>query len=303
MIIKFAPTHNFSAIPNELMHDPSLSLMAKAIACYLCSLPTTWQVNIFCMAKALKLNRDTIYKYLTELKAKGWLIIKSYRTQKGLFSAQKDYILQIPNTPKTPDGGENQAPNTPKPPQAPILGGCDAQNPAECARVTASEQTAQLKRSIKRNMGEARARDSFFKKDSQERVLLTDSVQTFRELLSLCQINLKGLDPEEQKAYCQFLAHRQARTKVSHAMKIAIRDRLIELKNKGADVCACVDLSVRRGYNDILEPKNTDTRFLSRVKALFAELYETYNGLNENNILEVIPKALDRCSKPAKEQA
>ncbi|WP_162982706.1 hypothetical protein [Helicobacter vulpis] len=153
----------------------------------------------------------------------------------------------------------------------------------------------------KHEKNSAPARDSFCKKDqssmsAKKRPILVRSLENLKEMLNFSQFKLNGLEEAEQEAFQRFIAHREGRTKVTWAMKRALLKRFLELKAEGADLCACVDLSVRRGYNDVYVPTPKQERgraSKTQKTPLFEHLIASYEGLNYQNIEKAILKAFE----------
>lgn len=71
--IKFSFSRNFTLAPNELLYDKNISLKAKGLFVFLCSLRDEWQLSIKWLQCHLKEGRDQIYNLLNELIKAGYI--------------------------------------------------------------------------------------------------------------------------------------------------------------------------------------------------------------------------------------
>ncbi|MFP6213848.1 hypothetical protein ACLGCV_06650 [Helicobacter pylori] len=67
----------------------------------------------------------------------------------------------------------------------------------------------------------------------------------------LGNLDTRGLDKCERKAFERFLHYRNEKTKLTYATKKALLKQALELKEQGQDLAKCVEQSVRKGYNEI----------------------------------------------------
>lgn len=79
----------YGLIPKLVMVDPELSITAKAIYAYLCSLAGGGETafpSISNIVHTLQINKDTYYKHLRGLKERGWVFSSQSRSKSALFA-------------------------------------------------------------------------------------------------------------------------------------------------------------------------------------------------------------------------
>ena len=84
----------YQVIPNELIWDNELSIMARFVFVYMASKPEDWEFYQEPLARELHISTDTLRKYLRELIEAGW-VIKGAQTcnGKGQFGAVSYTLL------------------------------------------------------------------------------------------------------------------------------------------------------------------------------------------------------------------
>lgn len=83
----------FTQVPNVIIYDEKLSAQAKGVACYLFSRPDGWSFNYIEIASHFKNSKDTVRKFLLELKEAGYLTREKIR-EGGKF-ARVEYRLNF----------------------------------------------------------------------------------------------------------------------------------------------------------------------------------------------------------------
>ena len=100
----------YGLVPRSVMRNPELSFQAKAIYSYLASFAgNTGRAfpSTSLMSKELDMSRDTLFKYLKELKEKKVITVERERTDKGTFDRNIYYLhnevkkAPSPNLPDT----------------------------------------------------------------------------------------------------------------------------------------------------------------------------------------------------------
>lgn len=100
---------NYQVIPNELIWDNELSIMARFVFVYMASKPDNWEFYQEPLARELHISADTLRKYLRELTDAGWVIKGEQACNgKGQFGAVSYTLL----TEKTRDGKKATPKNT-----------------------------------------------------------------------------------------------------------------------------------------------------------------------------------------------
>ncbi|MGL2874215.1 DNA-binding protein [Helicobacter pylori] len=67
----------------------------------------------------------------------------------------------------------------------------------------------------------------------------------------LGNLDTRGLEKRDKKAFERFLHYRNEKTKLTYATKKALLKQALELKEQGQDIVKCVDQSIRKGYSEI----------------------------------------------------
>ncbi|MGL2640719.1 helix-turn-helix domain-containing protein [Helicobacter pylori] len=67
----------------------------------------------------------------------------------------------------------------------------------------------------------------------------------------LGNLDTRGLEKRDKKAFERFLNYRNEKTKLTYATKKALLKQVLELKEQRQDIVKCVDQSIRKGYNEI----------------------------------------------------
>ena len=108
----------YGLVPRSIMRDSELSFQAKAIYSYLASFAgNTGRAfpSTSLMSKELDMSRDTLFKYLKELKEKKVITVERERTDKGTFDRNIYYLHnEVKKTP-SPNLPDTVKPDTVKP--------------------------------------------------------------------------------------------------------------------------------------------------------------------------------------------
>ena len=108
----------YGLVPRSIMRDPDLSFQAKAIYSYLASFAgNTGKAfpSTSLMSKELNMAKDTLFKYLKELKEKEVITVERERTDKGTFDRNIYYLHnEVKKTP-SPNLPDTVKPDTDKP--------------------------------------------------------------------------------------------------------------------------------------------------------------------------------------------
>lgn len=80
------PRHNYTRVPNELIHDSGLDWRAKSLAVHLWSLDCSdggADISTHALAKALRMGHPKVLEAARDLIAQGWLMRKENRGPRG----------------------------------------------------------------------------------------------------------------------------------------------------------------------------------------------------------------------------
>lgn len=106
MIVRKEKTCNFTVIPNELLYDQKLSMMAKGVLCYLLSKPDHWKVQPSDIQANCGIGRQKVYSLIRELIEAGYVSRKLVRTKDGEFKTE--YVVSDSPVPESGTCAGNQ---------------------------------------------------------------------------------------------------------------------------------------------------------------------------------------------------
>ncbi|WP_265341678.1 hypothetical protein [Helicobacter heilmannii] len=87
---------------------------------------------------------------------------------------------------------------------------------------------------------------------AKEKSFIVGTLEKFKQLADMCfNFDTSALEPHEVQALENFVSYRREHSRLSYGSKKAILERMLELKEKGEDLEACVAYSMRRGYRDL----------------------------------------------------
>lgn len=85
---------DYTTIPNKLIRQVGLNVLAKYIYAYLASMSDDWEFKTYDLCKRLGMNEKTFVKYRNQLVHEGWLFIEPQRNaENGTFSPKTYHIL------------------------------------------------------------------------------------------------------------------------------------------------------------------------------------------------------------------
>lgn len=94
-------------IQNRIIWDGNISQMARFSLIAMLSLPDSWDYSVRGMAAMLKVSKDTMGKYISELEKSGYLKRKQGKCEAGRFSSTQYILTDTPGD----FGGEEPCPN------------------------------------------------------------------------------------------------------------------------------------------------------------------------------------------------
>ncbi|MFC3847099.1 hypothetical protein ACFOPX_00925 [Helicobacter baculiformis] len=293
MIAKtLTPNAPFAKLSNAFAQNSNLSLEALGLLSYLLSLPHTWQARTEHLCQRFNICSKTLWKYLKELMRAGLLHITRFRNKNGTFGKIK--VLEITDAPLMEPKLEPEACS----PQGNFLP--VEENPAQAPSARTPEpyqpqgkKFLPIERNMIKKHGErsARAQEEDLKKNllssqtppSQEEASKVKSF--FQSFLPSCfNLDLSGLNPQEQEAFHRFITYRSERVKVTSSMKKALLAKMLSLKSQGLDLVECVAFSVRCGFLDVYAPKSHTKERDNKAREILEALMNTYEGLTYDNI-------------------
>lgn len=95
-IFKIFKEDKYSQISNDLINDPSLSLRAKGLLCFLISKPVTWNMNVNHLNTVCKEGKDAIYATINELIDAGYIVRFRIKNEHGKFFKCDYHVYEKP---------------------------------------------------------------------------------------------------------------------------------------------------------------------------------------------------------------
>ncbi|GAA7306197.1 hypothetical protein HpBGD104_12190 [Helicobacter pylori] len=295
---------NYTKTANSILIDSPLSRDARIVFITLSSLASSFNPRKEFLCKQLDMNAKTLNKYLKELGQKGFLKIIYYKDKLGKFLGKRAYILaptkeQLEQDDTIIVDGSNRA-ETPK-----FTMRQDAQKQAEKPHKTEvfTETPIFTTLNNKKNNNKHEKMDLNVSENFQDQADQQNHKQNNFSCLKgsnkiknfsmfkcfsnfifsiLGNLDTRGLDKRERKAFERFLHYRNEKTKLTYATKKALLDQALELKEQGQDIVKCVGQSIRKGYNELYAVMEFKPSFMPPQKQ-DEELFEykpnpKYNG-------------------------
>ncbi len=262
---------NYTKTANSLLIDSPLSRDARIVFITLSSLASNFNPRIEFLCKQLDMNAKTLNKYLKELVSKGFLKIIYYKNKLGKFLGKRAYILAPTKEQLEQDDciivEETKSAETPKFTEW-QKGQKQAEKPLKNEVCTETPIFTSLKNKKNNNKHEKmNSCESELLQDQESERSKTDSDNSlFRSKITnlsmfkrfsdfvfslLGNLDTRGLDKRERKAFERFLRYRNEKAKLTYATKKALLNQALELKDKDQDLVKCMEQSIRKGYNEI----------------------------------------------------
>ena len=86
---------NFTQVPNDLIGDPNLSAVAKAVYAIMLSKPPKWDFTIKRISEEMKESHDTVNKGLKELRDAGWIDYQRNSYRKTNYKINTETIREV----------------------------------------------------------------------------------------------------------------------------------------------------------------------------------------------------------------
>ncbi|MGN8458762.1 helix-turn-helix domain-containing protein [Helicobacter pylori] len=260
---------NYTKTANSILIDSPLSRDARIVFITLSSLASSFNPRKEFLCKQLDMNEKTLNKYLKELVQKGFLKIIYYKNKLGKFLGKRAYILAPTKEQLEQDDSiiidESNRAETPK-----FTMRQKAQKQAEKPLKTEVFTETPIFTTLinKKNNNKHEKMDENVSKNFQDQADQNNkcnnfcfkgskmNISAFKRFSDfvfsiLGNLDVRGLEKRDKKAFERFLSYRNEKTKLTYATKKALLQQALELKEQGQDIVKCVDQSIRKGYNEI----------------------------------------------------
>ncbi|WP_208390047.1 helix-turn-helix domain-containing protein [Helicobacter pylori] len=293
---------NYTKTSNSILIDSPLSRDARIVFITLSSLASSFNPRKEFLCKQLDMNVKTLNKYLKELVQKGFLKIIYYKNKLGKFLGKRAYILAPTKEQLEEDDfiivGESNCTETPKftmwkidQKQAEKLLKSEVCTETPIFTTLNNKKNNNKHEKMNLNMSENFQNQADQKNKHDNFSCFTGSkiknfsmFKRFSDFVFsiLGNLDTRGLDKCEKKAFERFLNYRNEKVKLTYATKKALLEQALELKEQGQDLAKCVEQSVRKGYNELYAVMEFKPSFMPQQKQE-EELFEykpnpKYNG-------------------------
>ncbi|WP_187898141.1 helix-turn-helix domain-containing protein [Helicobacter pylori] len=263
---------NYTKTANSILIDSPLSRDARIVFITLSSLASSFNPRVEFLCKQLDMNAKTLNKYLKELVQKGFLKIIYYKNKLGKFLGKKAYILAPTKEQLAQENfiivDESSSAETPKFTMRKIVKK-QAEKPLKAEVCTETPKFTSLINKKNNNKHEKmdlnvsenfqnqadqkNKHDNFSCLTSSNKIKNFSMFKRFSDFVFsiLGNLDTRGLEKHDKKAFERFLHYRNEKTKLTYATKKALLKQALELKEQGQDIAKCVDQSIRKGYNEI----------------------------------------------------
>ncbi|WP_101004458.1 helix-turn-helix domain-containing protein [Helicobacter pylori] len=295
--------NNYTKTANSILIDSPLSRDARIVFITLSSLASSFNPRQEFLCKQLDMNAKTLNKYLKELVQKGFLKIIYYKNKLGKFLGKKAYILAPTKEQLEQDNfiiaDESNCAETPKftkrkidqkQADKPLKTEFSTETPIFTTLINKKNNNKHEKMDLNVNENLQNQADqnnkhnnSFCLNGSNKTKINISVFKRFSDFVFsiLGNLDTRGLEKRERKAFERFLNYRNEKSKLTYATKKALLKQALELKDQGQDIAKCVDQSIRKGYNELYAPMEFKPRFTPQKQE--EELFEykpnpKYNG-------------------------
>ncbi|GAA7945117.1 hypothetical protein COL447_11150 [Helicobacter pylori] len=264
---------NYTKTANSILIDSPLSRDARIVFITLSSLASSFNPRIEFLCKQLDMNAKTLNKYLKELVQKGFLKIIYYKNKLGKFLGKKAYILAPTKEQLAQENSiiidESSSAETPKFTMRKIVKK-QAEKPLKaevCTEIPIFTTLINKKNNNKHEKMNLNVSENFQNQADQKnkhdnfscfngsnsKIKNFSMFKRFSDFVFsiLGNLDTRGLEKHDKKAFERFLHYRNEKTKLTYATKKALLKQALELKEQGQDIVKCVDQSIRKGYNEI----------------------------------------------------
>ncbi len=278
---------NYTKTANSILIDSPLSRDARILFITLSSLASSFNPRKEFLCKQLDMNVKTLNKYLKELVQKGFLKIIYYKNKLGKFLGKKAYILAPTKEQLEQDDfiivDESNRAETPKftmrqidqkQPEKPLKTEVFTGKPIFTTLIKKNNnkhekmdadvsKNFQNQADQKNNLNGSDKTSEDFQNQADQKNNLNGSNKTKINNISvfkrfsdfvfsiLGNLDTRGLEKHDKKAFERFLHYRNEKTKLTYATKKALLKQALELKDQGQDIVKCVEQSIRKGYKEL----------------------------------------------------
>ncbi|WQY47305.1 helix-turn-helix domain-containing protein [Helicobacter pylori] len=262
---------NYTKTANSILIDSPLSRDARIVFITLSSLPSSFNPRIEFLCKQLDMNVKTISKYLKELVQKGFLKIVYYKNKLGKFLGKRAYILtptkeQLEQEDTIIVDESNRA-ETPKftsrkkaqkQAEKPVKSEVCTETPKFTTLINKKSNNKHEKMDLNvsenlQNQADQKNNHDNFSCFNGSKIKNFSMFKRFSDFVFsiLGNLDTRGLEKRDKKAFERFLNYRNEKTKLTYATKKALLKQALELKEQGQDIVKSVEQSIRKGYNEL----------------------------------------------------
>ncbi|OOP97661.1 helix-turn-helix domain-containing protein [Helicobacter pylori] len=292
---------NYTKTANSILIDSPLSRDARIVFITLSSLASSFNPRIEFLCKQLDMNAKTLNKYLKELVQKGFLKIIYYKNKLGKFLGKKAYILAPTKEQLVQENSiiidESSSAETPKftmrkivkkQAEKPVKAEVCTETPKFTALINKKNNNKHEKMDLNvsenfQNQADQKNKHDNFSCFTDSKIKNFSMFKRFSDFVFsiLGNLDTRGLEKHDKKAFERFLHYRNEKTKLTYATKKALLKQALELKEQGQDIVKCVDQSIRKGYNEIyalIEFKTSRTAQKQEEESFEYKPNPKYNG-------------------------
>ncbi|MFP6097670.1 helix-turn-helix domain-containing protein [Helicobacter pylori] len=260
---------NYTKTANSILIDSPLSRDARIVFITLSSLASSFNPRMEFLCKQLDMNTKTLNKYLKELVQKGFLKIIYYKDKLGKFLGKRAYILaptkeqleqedfiivDESNRAETPNFTMRQIAK--KQAEKPLKTEVCTETPIFTTLINKKNNNKheKMNESVSENdQADQKNKHDNFSCFNGSKIKNFSMFKRFSDFVFsiLGNLDTRGLEKCDKKAFERFLHYRNEKTKLTYATKKALLKQALELKEQGQDIVKCVDQSIRKGYNEI----------------------------------------------------
>ncbi|RVY40055.1 helix-turn-helix domain-containing protein [Helicobacter pylori] len=292
---------NYTKTANSILIDSPLSRDARIVFITLSSLASSFNPRKEFLCKQLDMNAKTLNKYLKELVQKGFLKIIYYKNKLGKFLGKRAYILaptkeqleqedfiivDESNRTETPKFTMRQIDK--KQAEKPLKSEVCTETPIFTTLINKKNNNKHEKMDLNvsenlQNQADQKNKHDNFSCFTGSKIKNFSMFKRFNDFVFslLGNLDTRGLEKRDKKAFERFLNYRNEKTKLTYATKKALLKQALELKEQGQDIAKCVDQSIRKGYNEIYAVMEFKSRFIQEKQEEEAFEYKPnpkYNG-------------------------
>ncbi|ANT45436.1 putative replication protein [Helicobacter phage Pt259G] len=262
---------NYTKTANSILIDSPLSRDARIVFITLSSLASSFNPRIEFLCKQLDMNAKTLNKYLKELVQKGFLKIIYYKNKLGKFLGKRAYILAPTKEQLAQENSivvdESSSAETPKftmreivkkQAEKPVKAEVCTETPKFTSLINKKNNNKHEKMDLNvsenfQNQADQKNKHDNFSCFNGSKIKNFSMFKRFSDFVFsiLGNLDTRGLEKHDKKAFERFLHYRNEKTKLTYATKKALLKQALELKEQGQNLVKCVDQSIRKGYNEL----------------------------------------------------